>query len=437
MSPTTATTLPLTISRIARSTPPCSMRSRLSLRRAIAAENFSKTLLKHFALQEPGNLARKAGGLSNEQAFQRRCAIDQAQADITHGAQQRRFIGEQEVERVGRKAHRHGVEPPPALIALEHIRLAGIDTKPGGVNNDLRKRGHILQAHIEPLARDRMNDVGGIADQRQTVTDKGTRDEIAERKSARFVERLHFTEMQAKPLLELAVKLLFVERRDPRGLGAFFGPDQRRAFTGQGQDRERTRGKEMLFGAAMVVALMADRDYDSGLIVFPAMGGDSGTLAQFRARAVGGHQKACFDDIAIRKRHGDAVAARGKIGNRETAKVDPLGGRTLNQRVDQIAVLDHVRERFTRLDISRKRQEYRPRGVLQFGIRDNHIQDRLRTVRDLVPNTDRLEKPATGGNDGGGAWIAAGSGIQRRINDDNGKLESKALTERQRQRQPS
>ena len=70
-----------------------------------------------------------------------------------------------------------------------------------------------------------------------------------------------------------------------------------------------------------------------------------------------------------------------------------------------------------------------------FEIGDHHIQDRLRAVRDLAPNADRLEKPAAGRNDGGGTRVAAGSCIKRRIGDDNGKLGSKTLTQRQRQRQ--
>ena len=37
----------------------------------------------------------------------------------------------------------------------------------------------------------------------------------------------------------------------------------------------------MLFGAAVMIALMTDGDDDAGLIVVPAMGGDAGALAQF------------------------------------------------------------------------------------------------------------------------------------------------------------
>ena len=68
--------------------------------------------------------------------------------------------------------------------------------------------------------------------------------------------------------------------------------------------------KEMFLGAAVMIALVADGDDDAGLIVVPAMGGDAGALAQLRARAVGGHQQARLDDIAVGERHGDAVGTR-------------------------------------------------------------------------------------------------------------------------------
>ena len=66
----------------------------------------------------------------------------------------------------------------------------------------------------------------------------------------------------------------------------------------------------MLLGAAVMIALMADRDDDAGLIVVPAMGGDAGALAQLRAGAVGRHQQARLDDAAVAERHIDAVGPR-------------------------------------------------------------------------------------------------------------------------------
>ena len=125
----------------------------------------------------------------------------------------RRFVGEQEVQRVGGKPHRHGVEPPPALVALEHVGLAEIHAEPRRIDHDFGQRRDILQAHIEALPRDRVNHMRGVADQRQPLGDEGARDEIAERKRARLVERLDLAEMQAKPLLEFGVKFVVAQAR--------------------------------------------------------------------------------------------------------------------------------------------------------------------------------------------------------------------------------
>ena len=49
--------------------------------------------------------------------------------------------------------------------------------------------------------------------------------------------------------------------------------------------------------------------------------------------------------------------------HRGGAKIDALGFRARDQRIDQMAVLDHVRERFAGLDIAGKGQEHRTGGV--------------------------------------------------------------------------
>ena len=114
----------------------------------------------------------------------------------------------------------------------------------------------------------------------------------------------------------------------------------------------------MLFGAAVMIALMADGDDDAGLIVVPAMGGDPGALAQFRARAVGGDQQARLDDAAVGR------ASRRRRRLRESKAVTAVARRSMpsasarvDQRVDQMAVLDHMRERLARLDIAAQRSE--------------------------------------------------------------------------------
>ena len=60
----------------------------------------------------------------------------------------------------------------------------------------------------------------------------------------------------------------------------------------------------------------------------------------------------------------------------------------------------------------------------------------MRIGGDLVPDAERLEQPPAGGHDGGRARIAARPHGERRIGHDDGNIGAKALTERQRQRQP-
>ncbi len=171
------------------------------------ARTIMRKQLKRLALQQPRHLAGQPGGLADEQALQWRRAVDQAKPDVTHGAQQGRFVGEQEIQRIGREPHRHGVETPPALIALEHVGLTDIHAEPRGIDHDLGQCGDVLQTEIEALARDRMDHMGGVADERHPFRDERTRDEIGQRKRARLVERLHLAEMQAEALLELAVEI--------------------------------------------------------------------------------------------------------------------------------------------------------------------------------------------------------------------------------------
>ena len=65
----------------------------------------------------------------------------------------------------------------------------------------------------------------------------------------------------------------------------------------------------MLLGAAVMRALMPDRDDNAGLVIVPAMGRNPGALAQLRPCAVGGDQEAHIDLGAVGQPHADAVGA--------------------------------------------------------------------------------------------------------------------------------
>ena len=141
-----------------------------------------------------------------------------------------RAVGEQPVEAVGRHAHRHGVEAAPALIALQHRERARIEPEPRGVDDGFGERRDILEAHIEALPGDRMDDVRGVADQRDALGDEAARDREAERIGAARADRGDVAELQPEAAFELGVEFVVGQRDDALGFRLLLGPDDRRAM---------------------------------------------------------------------------------------------------------------------------------------------------------------------------------------------------------------
>ena len=213
--------------------------------------------------------------------------------------------------------------------------------------------------------------------------------------------------MQAEALFKLAMKFVFRKRDDARGFRTRLGPHQRRALAFQRQNRKRACGQKVFFGAALVIALMADGDDDAGLIVLPAMGRDPCPLAQLRTRAIGSHQQTRLDGCPVGERDRDSAGLLVVSGHRGGAQVDAFSFRSRHQCIDQMTVLDHVREGFAGFDLAGECQKRRAGGVFELRIRDHHVEDRLRGLRNLVPDTERLEQAAAGCDDRGRARIAA------------------------------
>src|SRR5262245_16425495 len=181
--------------------------------------------LQRLALQELRHLARNPRRLANEHALEHRQAIDHAETEITHGPQHLRPIGEQPVETVGRNAHRHGVEAAPALVALEHGRR--IDAEPRGVDDHLRERRHILEAHVEALPGNRVDHMRRITDERDTLGHEGACNRKAKWKRKPRADRADLAEMQAEAPLELSMEFGVGQRDNTISLGGCVGPDDR------------------------------------------------------------------------------------------------------------------------------------------------------------------------------------------------------------------
>ena len=97
-------------------------------------------------------------------------------------------------------------------------------------------------------------------------------------------------------------------------------------------------------------------------------------------------------------------------------QVDPLFLRLFDQRREQRPILDHVTERLARLDLAVEGQESRPHRVLQAAVGNHHVEDRLRGVRDLVPDPDHLEQSPRCGDNRRGARVGRHL-AERRIGD--------------------
>ena len=275
----------------------------------------------------------------------------------------------------------------------------------------------------------------GVADKRDAIGNERTRHEKAERMYAPRADHREFAEMQFEALFQLGVKLLVRQRHDAFGLVRALGPYDRGTAARERQDGERPRGEKMLLGAAVVIALVRDIDDDRRLAVGPAVGGDASRLAEGGARAVGGDQQARGDGAAVRKRCGDpagVLGGRRELFHRIGQKRDAAIARLRLQRRDQMLVLDHVRERFARLDIATEAQKRRPRRVGEPAVGDHHVEDRLRLPANGVPDADRLEQPPRGGDNRGRPLVAGVASAQRRIRNRHGKRRAERLPQRDR-----
>jgi len=191
----------------------------------------------------------------------------------------------------------------------------------------------------------------------------------------------------------------------------------------------------MLFGAAMVIALMSDGCHDRGLSVRPAMSCNAGTFAQPRTGAVRCHQESGHHRGAIAEPHIHVQWAGNEIDHGRYHEIDANRRRLMGERCDQPPILDHMSERFTRFDLTPECQECRPHGVIDPAVGDHHIKDGLGIVRDRGPHPERIEHAARSRGNGRSPCILAGSG-EIRIRQCYGKIAAQRLAQRDRERKP-
>ncbi len=121
----------------------------------------------------------------------------------------------------------------------------------------------------------------------------------------------------------------------------------------------------MLFGAAIVIALVRNRRDDRRLIVVPAMRCDAGLLADLRMGAVGADQQTGGNRFPSASATSIALPDIFKAGHRTRAQIDAELLCLCHQRIDQMPVLDHVSEWFALLHLAAEGQECRTHRIVE------------------------------------------------------------------------
>src|SRR5262249_57179088 len=99
-----------------------------------------------------------------------------------------------------------------------------------------------------------MDQMRGVANERNALGDERAGDEKSERMYAPLADHFDLAEMQLEPLFELGIKFLFRQGHDALGLRRGFGPHDRGAVSFERQNRKWAGGQKMLLGPPVVIA---------------------------------------------------------------------------------------------------------------------------------------------------------------------------------------
>ena len=218
-----------------------------------------------------------------------------------------------------------------------------------GLEQLLGQHAGVQEAQIHALPGQRMDDVRGVADQRQSGRDVALGVTLAQRDAHARVDFQHL----AKPVLEGPAQLdtegRLVQRHQPFGLGRRAGPDDRApvavAVAIQRQEGQRAVIGEALPGGQPVLLGAAHAGDDGVVEIIPLAGLTTGHAPHRRIGAIGGHQQRRLQFAAIGQAHPPAGLA---LLQALDARLAEQPHRAVTQAVEQgilhHAVLDDVPE---------------------------------------------------------------------------------------------
>ena len=375
----------------------------------------------------------------HEQALQAGQAVDRRQPDVPRQPDRPDIVGEQAVQPVG---HRHQcdiVGPPPAFVARQRRERAIVEAEPPVVDHDLGQRRDIAQSEIEALAGDRMDGVGGVADQGEAAVDIAVGMEQPNRIAPAPAQDPHGAVPIAETTLHFRAERRIGQPQHGRRMFCPLRPDNGRAMgavrrIGHRQDGERARGQEPLMGNAVMRRFVPHGADDAVLGIAPLGGGDPGLGAQEGICPVrSDDQRRGQNRPVLQCQFGDRIA-RGQTlrpGRRQDANF----GRSLQQRRQPLAdgaVLHDPAERsavqrLTEIPVVVV-QEQRRRAI---GNAD--VQDRLGRVLDLPPQADLSQQPVGRIGDRRGPSVIGHCGHRRQRRPVDQRNRKPALRQGQRQ----
>ena len=198
-----------------------------------------------------------------------------------------------------------------------------------------------------------------------------------------------FPELEAETLFQFELEDEVVA--GDQSVGVLACARSRRSTNGcpsQRQDGEGAGGQEMLLGAAVMRPFMRHGADDAGLAVFPVHRLDAGHVAQLRFDAVGGDQQACLSVTPSARWTVTPAPPVSKPMHRDALDdVDAEFAGAPAQRAVEHLVGHHVCERLAGRHLAIEGQEDRAHRVGGARIGNDHLGDRLRLRRDLVPSS--------------------------------------------------
>jgi len=176
----------------------------------------------------------------------------------------------------------------PRRVGCERTRRARVEIPVGPrVRKHLREARRIAQPEVESLARDRVQRLRGIADDREALTRVTLRPPQPELVRLAAADRQDASQPEAEGLLQFCEECLVGRIEQPPGLLGMARPHEPAAAVADGQHRDGSFRGESLVGHVVVEALRHQRRGDRDLPVLPVLGADARLLPHQRASPVG------------------------------------------------------------------------------------------------------------------------------------------------------